>query len=82
MAEPHRGEDDDLEGGERDSSQPDRRMSQCKARECRDCEGRETLITKLNSVDWTADELHLNGGRRLVCYVSRAATAYCFRCRH
>jgi len=30
-------------------------------RECKHCGAQESLLSKMTSIDWTADELHLNG---------------------
>lgn len=55
-------------------------VSRGTARRCRECEGRETLLAKLNSVDWTADELHLNGGCNTPMH-SASLTCTCTFCR-
>mmetsp|Transcript_40113 Transcript_40113/g.64675 ORF Transcript_40113/g.64675 Transcript_40113/m.64675 type:complete len:97 (+) Transcript_40113:82-372(+) len=38
----------------------ERGVMRAKGRECNHCGARESLLSKMSSIDWTADELHLN----------------------
>jgi hypothetical protein len=55
-------------------------MSQGTTQRCRECEGRETLLTKLNAVDWTADELHLNGWYNTPTHGASLTCTFSFGC--